>query len=138
MRLLPELTPENIAFWTGGANGKLLITHCDACDHAIHPPEIICPECLSRSVTPRPALGTGTLYSFTVNHQQWRPDLALPYVIAVVDLDGEPGVRLTAEMREVDPAAVAIGQRVLVTFLPQDDVWIPQFIPLEQGSAPAE
>ena len=130
MRLLPELTPENTPYWTGGANGKLLITHCDDCNTAIHPPEIICPKCLSRRVTPRAAQGTGTIYSFTVNYQKWLPDLAPPYVIAVVDLDGEPGVRVTAELRDIAPETVAIGQRVQVTFLQQEDVWIPQFVPL--------
>lgn len=131
MRLLPELTPENKAFWTGGAEGRLFITHCDACDTAIHPPEVICPVCLSRDVSPRAAAGTGTIYSFTVNHQQWLPDLTLPYVIVVVDLDGEQGVRITAEAKGIAPDKVAIGQRVQVTFEPVDDVWIPQFMPLD-------
>ncbi len=135
MRLLPELTPENTPFWTGGATGELLITHCNACDAAIHPPEMICPACLSREVTPRPALGTGVIYSYTVNHQKWLPDLDPPYVIAVVDLDGEPGVRITAELCDIDPQAVTIGQDVRVTFLQQEDVWIPQFVPLDRPDA---
>ena len=133
MRLLPELTPENRAFWTGGADGHLLIAHCDACDAAIHPPEIICPVCLSRDVSPRAAAGTGTIYSFTVNHQPWLPGLDVPYVLLVVDLDGEPGVRITAEAKGIDPDAVAIGQRVQVTFEPVEDVWIPQFRSIEAG-----
>lgn len=130
MRLLPEITPENMPFWNGGAAGQLLITHCDACDAAIHPPEIICPACLSLEITPRPVAGTGSIYSFTVNHQKWRPDLDPLYVIAVVDLDGEHGVRLTAELCDIDPHHVAIGQRVRVRFIQYQDIWIPQFVPL--------
>jgi uncharacterized OB-fold protein len=128
--LLPELTPENRAFWTGGARGELMIVHCDACDHAIHPPELICPVCLSRQVTPRPALGSGTIHSFTINHQRWLPDLSVPYTLVVVDLDGEPGVRLTAQLVNIGSAAVAIGERVRVGFIQAEDVWIPQFHPL--------
>src|SRR5882762_10001192 len=67
MRLLPELTTENTPFWTGGARGELMIMHCEQCDHAIHPPELVCPICLSRTVAPRAAKGTGSIYSVTVN-----------------------------------------------------------------------
>ncbi|AYJ85110.1 DNA-binding protein (plasmid) [Sphingomonas paeninsulae] len=126
-RILPELTPENTPFWAGGERGELMIVHCDACDHAIHPPELICPVCLSRNVTPRAASGTGIIHSYTVNHQAWLPNLPVPYVLAVVDLDGEPGVRLTAELLDVEPDSVGIGQKVKVSFLPVEDVWIPQF-----------
>ena len=129
MRMLPELTAENLAFWTGGADNQLMIAHCDRCDAAIHPPQLICPFCLSRAVTPRPALGTGTVYSFTVNHQPWMPGMAVPFVIAVVDLDAEPGVRITAELRDLDPSEVAIGGRVSIGFMPVEDVWIPYFKP---------
>ncbi|MDB5715696.1 MAG: DNA-binding protein [Sphingomonadales bacterium] len=127
IRILPELTPENTPFWTGGERGELMIVHCDACDHAIHPPEVICPVCLSRSVTPRAASGTGIIHSYTVNHQPWLPNLPVPYILAVVDLDNEPGVRLTAELLDVQPDSVGIGQKVKVAFLPVEDVWIPQF-----------
>ena len=127
MRVLPELTPENTPFWTGGANNQLLIMHCNACDASIHPPSLLCPVCLSREVAPRIAKGTGTIYAFTVNHQKWMPDMTVPFVIAVVDLDGEPGVRVTAELVDADPAGVAIGQPVTVQFINEQDVWIPQF-----------
>lgn len=127
IRILPELTPENTPFWTGGERGELMIAHCDACDHAIHPPELICPICLSRSVTPRAAAGTGVIHSYTINHQPWLPNLPVPYALVVVDLDGESGVRLTAQLLEVAPDSVAIGQKVRVSFVHAEDVWIPQF-----------
>jgi len=128
-RLLPVLTAENRAFWTGGAQGRLMITHCSACDRPIHPPRTICPFCLSRKTDTRPASGFGMVHSFTVNHHPWRPGLATPFALVVVDLEGLPGVRLTAEMVGVDPEAVYIDQPVKVTFLNVEDVWIPQFEP---------
>ena len=129
MRPLPLLTPENTPFWTGGERGELMIVHCDACDAAIHPPQAICPRCLGRETTPRAAAGTGTIHSYTVNHQAWAPGMAVPFGLALVDLDAEEGVRLTAEMICDDPEAVRIGDRVAVTFLPVADVWIPQVRP---------
>ena len=133
MHLLPELTPENRQYWTGGANGELLITHCASCSKAIHPPELICPHCLSRDTIATPALGTGIIYSFTVNYQQWLPGLNPPYVIVVVDLDGELGVRVTGELKNASPEEVAIGLPVTVCFQQAEDIWIPQFLLEKNG-----
>lgn len=125
MRALPELTPENTAFWTGGERGELMIAFCDACAHAIHPPQLICPKCLSQQVAARPVAGTGTVYTFTVNHQPWLPGMAVPFAIAVVDVDGAPGVRVTAQVRGGDPESIAIGQRMQVGFEHHEDIWLP-------------
>jgi uncharacterized OB-fold protein len=128
-RIRPELTPENTPFWTGGANGELLITHCDACDLAIHPAQVVCPRCLS-STTAKPATGTGTVLARTINRQQWSPEMVVPFALAVVELDGEPGVRITTRIVEVDPECVRIGDRVQVAFEHGGDVWFPVFRPL--------
>jgi uncharacterized OB-fold protein len=128
-RIHPELTPENTAFWTGGAKGELMITHCDACDMAIHPAQVVCPKCLS-SASPRAAQGTGTVLARTVNRQQWSADMTVPFALAVVELDGEPGVRITARVVEADPEAVRIGDRLKVAFEQDGDIWFPVFRPL--------
>jgi uncharacterized OB-fold protein len=127
---LPELTSENTAFWTGGARGELMIAFCDDCTAAIHPPQVICPVCMSRGVTPRAVAGTGTVYTFTVNHQQWLPDMKVPFAIAVVDVDGAAGVRVTAPVDCSNPAVVNIGQRMTIAFDRREDVWLPQWRPL--------
>ena len=123
---LPELTPENSAFWTAGAAGELRIMACNACDFRIHPPQLVCPSCLSRDVAPRVASGAATIYSYTINHQAWLPGLAVPYALAIVDLDDQPGVRMTA-MIEGDHDAIAIGRPVSVAFEARDDVFVPFF-----------
>lgn len=135
MRPLPELTPENAAFWAGGAQGQLMISFCDACGKAIHPPQIICPACLSRAVAPRATAGTGTVYTFTINHQPWFPEMAVPFALAVVDVDGAPGVRVTAEVTGQAPDAIHIGQRLRVSFRQADEaVWLPLWQPLEDAA----
>lgn len=127
MRPLPELTPENTAFWTGGADGKLMIAFCADCNHAIHPPQLICPKCWSEAVESRPVPGTGTVYAYTVNHQHWAPGMQVPFTLAVVDLDGALGVRVTAEVVGTDPESVAIGQTMRITFANIEDIWFPQW-----------
>ncbi len=129
MRPLPELTAENEAFWTGGERGELMIAFCEDCAAAIHPPQLLCPRCCSRAVTARAVAGTGVVYAYTVNHQAWTPDLEVPFAIAVVDVDGAPGVRVTAPVAGCDPDAVRIGQRMRIAFTASGDVWLPLWRP---------
>jgi Predicted nucleic-acid-binding protein containing a Zn-ribbon len=78
--------------------------------------------------------GTGTVISYTVNHQAWLPGMIVPYTIILVEFDDAPGVRLTANF--ANPATEAhIGQKVSVKFHQREDVWIPQFVPIEERAA---
>lgn len=135
MRPLPELTPENTTFWTSGARGELMIACCENCSAAIHPPQIVCPFCLSRNVAPRAMAGTGTVYTFTVNYQSWLPDMAVPFALAVVDVDGAAGVRVTAPVITPQPEMVRIGQRMQIRFEASGGVWLPLWQPLVDGEA---
>lgn len=128
-RMLPRVTPATEAFWTGGADDELRILRCGACGYWIHPPAPVCPECWSRDVAPRAASGRATVHSFTVNHQIWNPTWEHPYVIAVVELEEQLGLRLTTNLVAVEPDAVHIGMAVGVTFERDDDVWLPLFKP---------
>lgn len=127
MKLLPEVTPETIPFWTGGLDNKLLITACETCGHRIHPPQLVCPKCLSDNVTLKESSGRGRIYSYTINRQKWSPDMETPFAIAVVDLEDQPGVRLTARVRDCNVDDVSIGSDVLVDFEIAGDVAIPFF-----------
>lgn len=127
MRLLPELTDETRAFWTGGLERKLIIMACQSCGHRIHPPQPVCPKCSSDKVEPVEASGRGTIYSFTINHQKWTPDLEVPYLIAVVELEDQPGVRITAQIRDSDLTEVTIGAEVQVDFEPVGEIALPFF-----------
>jgi uncharacterized OB-fold protein len=124
---LPAVTAETEAFWTGGADGRLHITACNDCDHRIHPPQLICPKCLSRNVTARPASGKATIATFTINRQPWMPGLAVPFAVGIVELDDQPGVRITARIIADDVAAVKIGAPVEIAFEQNEDVFVPVF-----------
>ncbi|MFW0789540.1 bifunctional MaoC family dehydratase N-terminal/OB-fold nucleic acid binding domain-containing protein [Gordonia sp. CPCC 205333] len=73
--------------------------------------------------------GLGTVYSFVVHHAPRVPGRELPFVVALVELD--EGVRMLGQLRGVDPASVAIGDRVKAEFLdfpadpddPDDQPW---------------
>ncbi len=129
-RILPELTPENEFFWTGGARGELLIQRCGSCRNWIHPPLPLCPLCHSRELAPEATRGRGRLISHTVNHQDWG-SLAPPYVIALVELEEQPGLRLLTNLVAAAPEDIRSGMPVTVRFERVEDVFLPLFAPAE-------
>jgi uncharacterized OB-fold protein len=128
-RLLPEVTPETEHFWRGGARGELVFLRCSSCATYIHPPSPVCPSCLGRAQTPEAVSGRGTVLTYTVNHQPWNPTVPVPYVIALVELEEQVGLRLMTNIVDCSPEDVRIGMRVRVTFRQIDDVHIPLFAP---------
>ena len=128
-RPLPFVTFNNRAFWTGGQRGELLIYRCQDCGYYVHPPVRFCPRCESRDVDAEPVSGRGSVASFTVNHQKWEPELNVPYVLALIELDEQPDVRLVTNIINCPPESVRIGMRVQVSFEAASDVWIPLFEP---------
>lgn len=134
-RHLPALTPENEFFWKAGERGRLLFMQCPACGHRVHPPLPMCPLCACRDVAPQPVSGQATVVSMTVNRQVWERGLEAPYVVAIVEIDEQPGLRLTTNIVHCPIAAVHIGMRVRVLFDRREDVWLPLFEPLAVASS---
>ena len=127
--MLPALTPATAFFWTSGADGVLRLLRCDTCGRFLHPPGPMCRDCLGRELRVTDVSGRAVVYSFTVNHQPWRPDLAEPYVVALVELVEQVGLRLLTRIVGCDPDAVTIGMAVEVVFEEDQDVWLPFFGP---------
>jgi uncharacterized protein len=128
-RVLPRVDDTNRHFWTGGEAGELRFLRCGSCGYWLHPAGPVCPRCLSTDLAPAPASGRGSVHTFTINHQPWYPGLDPPYVVAIVELPEQPGLRLTTNVVGCEPDAVHIGMAVRVTFAQYDDVWLPLFEP---------
>ncbi len=92
----------------------LVGSRCTECGTRHLPPERICLSCRSRDhQEPEPLADVeGTVITFSIDHLAF--SLAPPVVAAVVDFDG--GGRIQCELTDVDPASVAIGDRVAMTF----------------------
>ena len=127
-RVLPALDEENEFFWTSGKDGELRFLRCAACSYYVHPPAPICPQCLGREVVPEPVSGAATVFSFTVNHHSWDGSTE-PYVIALVELPEQEGLRLTTNIVGCEPDDVTIGMPVRVVFEDHDPIWFPLFEP---------
>ncbi len=95
----------------------------------------MCPRCGSLDVAPRAVSGRGTVTTFTVNHQPWTPELNKPYVIAVIELVEQAGLRFVSNVVHCDVASVHIGMQVRVRFEQQEDVWLPLFEPATAGAS---
>ena len=130
MRVPPELGPLNTDFWTGGLAGELRIQRCDACATWHHPPTSRCRACLAPTLTAHAVSGKATVLAYTINHQQWSPTATPdPYVIAIVELAEQVGVRITTNIVNCDVREVYIGMPVRVVFEPLADVAVPLFEP---------
>ena len=111
MGIPPAVTEETEAFWRAAAEGRLVVEQCTACGAAAHPPRGICRSCRNRTMAPLDLTGAeGVVYSFTVNHQRWQPDLEVPFAIVLVEFPDHPGLRIAGRLTgDVDPA---VGMQV--------------------------
>lgn len=128
-RMLPRLDEENRFYWTGGADGTLRMLRCGDCTFWVHPPLPVCPRCRSKALAPAALSGRGEVFSYTLNCKPWGPGLEVPYAIAVVALDEQEGLHLTTNIVDCPAQDVRIDMRVTVTFVQDEDVWLPMFRP---------
>jgi uncharacterized OB-fold protein len=134
-RLLPRPDADTRLYWSGAADGRLLLQYCADCGKPRFYPRLLCPYCHSDEARWEPAAGSGTIYSFSVVHRAPTPALAaaVPYVVALIELD--EGIRMFANVT-ADPAQVRIGRRVTVTFRHEtDEIAIPEFTLIEEATA---
>lgn len=128
---LPRIDEESKGYWEACQRRELVIQRCGACGVLRHYPRALCPRCLSEAVEWVRASGRGTVYTFTVTHQNQAPGFrdALPYVLAYVELD--EGVRLLTNVVDCAPEAVRIGMAVEVVFEDATPaVTLPKFRPV--------
>jgi len=79
---------------------------------------------------PAPVSGRARVASFTVNHQVWIPNLAVPYVFAAVELVEQPELYVFTNIVACPVDDVRIGMDVEVVFEQHEDVFLPLFRPI--------
>jgi uncharacterized protein len=127
-RILPQLDDLNRPFWTGGREGKLMILRDRRTGRWVHPPERQPLD--AYYLKAEPVSGQGSVFTFTVNHHRYHPEVPVPYVIALVELDEQPGLRLPANIVGCAVEDVHIGMRVRVDFEDHGEVFVPVFRPV--------
>lgn len=127
-RILPQLDDATRSYWTAGADGQLRIAHCGSCQRYVHPPQDGCGDC-GGALEFVAVSGEGTVFTHTVAHQQFHPDVPTPLVIALVELVEQPGLRLATNIVDCNPDAVVSGMAVRVHFEQHGAVFMPVFAP---------
>lgn len=90
---------------------ELLVDHCDACARWVHPSAGECRDC-GGALVPRPVSGRGTVFTYTINYHPYNPEIPTPYVIAIVELAEQSGLRLAANIVDCEPDSVKCGMPV--------------------------
>jgi uncharacterized OB-fold protein len=92
----------------------------------VHPPTSYCPDCGGRDLAPEAVSGKATLHSFTINVQPWDGSDD-PYIIGIVEIHEQAGLRLMTNIVGADHSLIRIGMPLTVVFEDHDPVFIPLF-----------
>lgn len=111
--LPPQPKPDfdSEGFWRSTSVGELSMCRCQQCQLWLQPPLARCRQCEGATRFEKVS-GRGTIYSFiTVRHAAVPGFLeSLPYVVAIIELEEQVGLRLPTRLLDVDPDRVQIGQ----------------------------
>jgi uncharacterized OB-fold protein len=124
---LPVPDAASLPYWEAAKQHRLVVQHCDACGRDQYPPDLICRYCQSDRLSFRKASGRGSVYSFAVYVRSFMAGFEAPYVLALVDLDGHPGVRMMTNIVDTPIPSISVGMPVEVTFEDRGEWAMPQF-----------
>ena len=130
VHLTPAVDWETRAYWEGAGRHELVLQRCRDCGTLQHRPRAVCASCLSGSIEHFRASGRGSVYTFSITHQNQAPGFreALPYVLAYVEL--EEGPRLLTNVVGCAPDDVEIGMPVVADYADAEGgIAIPRFRP---------
>lgn len=136
LKPVPLKDYENHPYWDAADRHELELQKCDSCKEFIHPPTVGCPSCGSGD-TIWEKLGSdikGTVYTYIVSYRPFMFGFheELPTIIAQVQLDKEPSVKIIANILNCKPEEVKIGMPVRMTWLDiTEGRSLPQWEPIE-------
>ena len=97
-----------------GDEPHLVAQECQSCQALYFDRRNACARCGKQDFAARRLSGDGTLRAFTIVHRA-TPDVQVPYVSAIVDLDGGGVVKANLVGVDPDPGQVRLGMRVRLT-----------------------
>jgi hypothetical protein len=129
---IPVPQQDNDFYWEKAKEHEFWLRKCNDCQDIYFYPRDICPNCFSRNVTWVQSSGKGTLYAFAIVHRAPLPAFGddVPFVIAMVQMEGSARVPSNLVGVEPDPEKIKIGMPVEVTFEDiTDTISLPKFKP---------
>ncbi|HXJ33086.1 MAG TPA: OB-fold domain-containing protein [Candidatus Eisenbacteria bacterium] len=124
-------------FWDAAARHELAVPRCDACARYVWYPDGACRFCGGAAYTWTTVSGSGRLFSWSVVHRPFIPQLAdaVPYVTGLVAIDEDPAVRIVTRVPDCAPERLRIDMPMRVVFRPlrfaevPGEVVAPMFVP---------
>ena len=95
----------------------LVANECASCGSLYFDRRNACAKCGKTAFTKRALGTTGVIRAFTIIHQA-APNVPVPYVSCIVDLDGGGRVKANIVNLEADPEHVKLGMKVQLTTFP--------------------
>jgi uncharacterized OB-fold protein len=88
-------------------------------------------RCQATKLAPTVVSGRAWLYSYTVVQRAFHAGFAdrLPYVLGLVELDEQAGLRMVTNIVDASPESLWIGMPLEVTFEDRGETALPQFRP---------
>lgn len=65
------------------------------------------------------------MFTYTVNHHPYNPAVPIPYIIAIVELDDQDGLRVAANIVDCEPDSVFCGMPIQVRVDGDGAVFVP-------------
>jgi uncharacterized protein len=137
-RWFPDTMPRPVVndltriFFEAAREHRLVMQRCLSCGLFRHPPRPICPHCRSLEASWEELDGRGELFTWSVVHQQSHPATAsiVPYVVAVVELQGALGTRFTSNLVDASEGDLRPGREVELVWEDMDEyLSLPRFRP---------
>jgi hypothetical protein len=132
-RAVPWPGPTAAPFFAAARARRLVLPHCPRDGYFFYP-RSRCPRCLGDDWSWRDASGRGRVHAFTVDRVGHLPGLerAVPYAVAIVELDEGP--RLAARIVDCDVDALAVGDPVEARYEDVEDATLVHFAPRAESA----
>ncbi|MGE7780260.1 Zn-ribbon domain-containing OB-fold protein [Peribacillus sp. NPDC097264] len=117
---IPVKTQDNTPYWDGADRHELILQKCNSCQEYSHPPGPSCAKCGSTELSweSQGSDINGKVYSYIISYRPFLPGFQddLPLIIAIVELDKLPDVKLIGNILQCPTDDVHIGMQVKMTW----------------------
>src|SRR5215469_13048272 len=103
-----------VGYLSLGSDPHLVANECSSCGALFFDRRNACANCGNRGFGPRRLANDGVLRAFTIVHRA-SPDVPVPYVSGIVDLDGGGVVKANIIGIDPEPGSVTLGMKVRLT-----------------------
>ena len=112
---VPVVDQDSEPFWEAARAGRFVLCRSVRTGRWIHPPQETDPD--GGPVRFEEVSGRGEVFSFIVVRRSSAPGFEAPYVVGLIELAEQPGLRITAII-DADPEDVSVGAAVRARMAP--------------------